>query len=103
MGTVFHFTVVSLLTPFITLFAACDPLIITTARGQIQGKLVPVQHSQVRAFLGIPYGKAPVGKLRFQAPVPADGWQGVKNATQFPKACYQPLGTTPLGRTRAKL
>lgn len=91
MGTSFYLHSFLLLTPLLTSPCdAFDPLIITTKKGQVQGKFVPVQHNQVGAFLGIPYGKPPVGKLRFRPPVPADSWEGVKDATEYPNSCFQP-------------
>lgn len=35
------------------------------------------------AFLGIPYAEAPVGELRFAAPVPRRRWKGVRDATAY--------------------
>jgi len=35
------------------------------------------------AFLGIPFAKAPVGDLRFAAPVPAEPWDGVRDAVEY--------------------
>lgn len=35
------------------------------------------------AFLGIPYAQAPVGDLRFAAPVPPEPWTGVLDATHY--------------------
>uniref|UniRef100_A0A669DHP0 Carboxylic ester hydrolase n=1 Tax=Oreochromis niloticus TaxID=8128 RepID=A0A669DHP0_ORENI len=66
-----------------------DDLVISTSDGKIQGKLLSVLGSDVRAFLGIPYGKPPVGKLRFRVPEPVEKWDGVKDATKFPNSCYQ--------------
>lgn len=38
-------------------------------------------------FLGVPFGKAPVGPLRWKKPVPAEPWDGVRNATEYSMAC----------------
>lgn len=101
MGTSFYLHSVLLLTPLLTSPCdAFDPLIITTKKGQVQGKFVPVQHNQVGAFLGIPYGKPPVGKLRFRPPVPADRWEGVKDATEYPNSCFQ-ANLTHIGKQMA--
>ena len=35
------------------------------------------------AFLGIPFAEAPIGDLRFAAPVPHAPWEGVRDATAF--------------------
>jgi para-nitrobenzyl esterase len=34
-------------------------------------------------FLGIPYAQPPVGPLRFDAPVPPEPWEGVRDATAY--------------------
>ncbi|KAA9108128.1 carboxylesterase/lipase family protein [Microbacterium rhizomatis] len=35
------------------------------------------------AFLGIPFAQAPVGDLRFAAPVPPEPWEGVRDAVEY--------------------
>ena len=41
-------------------------------------------------FFGIPYGKPPFGDLRFAVPEPADGWDGVRDATKFGATAPKP-------------
>jgi para-nitrobenzyl esterase len=63
--------------------------LIKLSTGSIQGKLV----DNTREFLGIPYGKAPVGALRFAPPEPAEPWTSTRDATAFGPSCPQPAGT----------
>jgi bile salt-stimulated lipase len=39
------------------------------------------------AFRGIPYGKPPVGELRFRNPVQHEGWDGVRDALRHANHC----------------
>ncbi|XP_038549846.1 cholinesterase-like [Micropterus salmoides] len=85
-----HLALLILLIHFLTASPATqDDLVIKTRHGAVQGKLLSVLGGHVRAFLGIPYGKPPLGKLRFRAPEPVEGWEGVRDATKFPNCCYQ--------------
>ena len=43
----------------------------------------------MRVYRGIPYAAPPVGDLRWKAPQAAAQWQGVRQATEFSKACWQ--------------
>lgn len=47
------------------------------------GSLLGVERPGSLAFLGIPYAEAPIGDLRFCAPVPHARWEGVREATEF--------------------
>lgn len=71
-----------------------DDLIVATAKGKVRGVRLSVPGSgSILAFLGIPYGKPPIGQLRFRSPEPVEEWAGVKDATHFPNSCCQPLDT----------
>lgn len=59
--------------------------IVTTPLGQISGLKKP----NARLFLGIPYAKAPVGDLRYKAPVPVEPWNGILTADHFGNRCPQ--------------
>uniref|UniRef100_A0A8C4QT41 Carboxylic ester hydrolase n=1 Tax=Eptatretus burgeri TaxID=7764 RepID=A0A8C4QT41_EPTBU len=67
-----------------------DPeVMVWTKDGQVLGKRVEAPLGSVTAFLGIPYGEAPVGERRFKKPEPRQPWKGLLQATQFPNSCYQ--------------
>ncbi|KAJ8676021.1 hypothetical protein QAD02_011807 [Eretmocerus hayati] len=65
--------------------------IVTTADGKIQGSILKsVYGPEYLAFTRIPYGKPPIGPLRFQAPQPAAKWEGVLDGSKqgfFPLHC----------------
>ncbi|QYF73098.1 carboxylesterase/lipase family protein [Cryobacterium sp. PAMC25264] len=53
-----------------------DTVDVSTTAGVVRGRRRPGS----AAFLGIPYAAAPVGELRFAAPVPHPPWSGVLDA-----------------------
>lgn len=52
---------------------------VATAAGTVRGRW----DAESARFLGIPYAQAPIGPLRFAAPVPHAGWGGVRDALAF--------------------
>ncbi|XP_018324114.1 uncharacterized protein LOC108736254 [Agrilus planipennis] len=63
-------------------------VIVKAKQGLLRGKVVEdVRGEKHYAFLGIPYGKPPVGALRFKAPQPADSWSGVRDALEEGNPC----------------
>jgi para-nitrobenzyl esterase len=73
-----------------SLAAWADPKgpVIATDDGPVRGTTI----GQMQAFRGIPYAAAPVGNLRWRAPQPHGGWQGVRDASDFGAHCPQ-VGT----------
>ncbi|KAJ3645078.1 hypothetical protein Zmor_022765 [Zophobas morio] len=66
-----------------------DP-IVTLDQGTLRGSTSTNLRGQVFfKFQGIPYAKAPLGQLRFKAPVPPEPWTGVLDATKEGQISYQ--------------
>jgi para-nitrobenzyl esterase len=55
------------------------------------GTLVGETRDGVNVFRGVPFAKAPVGELRWKAPVKADAWAGDRYAVAFEPPCPQPV------------
>ena len=64
--------------------AAVDT-VVETMSGPVQG--VWNSASEVYSFRGIPYAKAPTGKLRFADPEPTDKWLSPINVSEFGAGC----------------
>lgn len=73
---------------------AADP---SSQRTLGQGPVVghAAEEGQVHGWRGLPYAAPPVGPLRWRAPDPAAGWEGVRQATVSGNRCVQ-LGGEPV-------
>jgi para-nitrobenzyl esterase len=60
--------------------------VVKAAVGSIAGR----KEGELRVFKGIPFALPPVGPARWKPPVPTPQWTGVKQATEFGPACFQP-------------
>ncbi|XP_074595743.1 acetylcholinesterase-like [Brevipalpus obovatus] len=82
---------------YLALFGAytCEPLektpIIKTDSGKVFGFIKRYSIGDVAYFDGIPYGKPPVGELRFAKTQPAEKWNDVLDATEEASYCYEPI------------
>ena len=68
-----------------------ETVVVSTPTGPMKG--VKTKNKQtgetLHEFRGIPYGKPPVGELRFEKPKPIDNWKETLDATSFGAACPQ--------------
>lgn len=73
--------------------AMAAPAPVKVEGGQVQG----VADGSLTVYKGIPFAAPPVGDLRWRAPQPVTGWQGVREATQFGPGCIPGMGGPPTG------
>lgn len=59
--------------------------------GPIKGLQYKTDKGMVNTYFSIPYGKSPVGPLRFKAPEPVEPWIEALEATRQPNCCMQPI------------
>ncbi|XP_061709566.1 esterase E4-like [Cydia pomonella] len=69
-----------------------DP-VVTVKQGKLQGAIDTLYDgSTYYGFKGIPYAQAPLGQLRFRAPLPPQSWKGIRQATEYGSICAQNEG-----------
>lgn len=68
--------------------AADGPMVRQTTTGKIEG-VDDSASSGTYFWKGVPFAKAPVGELRWRAPVVPDAWSGIRPAKTFGAACLQ--------------
>ncbi|KAG1696623.1 Acetylcholinesterase [Nymphon striatum] len=64
-------------------------VVVNTSSGAIRGTLETWKNTKIEAFLGIPFGKPPIGNRRFSRPEAMSPWKGIYNATEFKPDCIQ--------------
>ena len=77
---------------FIVIFSSTELLsayVIKTSLGAIRGTVEKsINGSEFYSFKGIPFAEPPIGKLRFQKPLPKKPWDGIFEANQHTE-CVQ--------------
>lgn len=64
--------------------------VITTKDGPVQGHIKYSRDGkEYWQFLSLPYAMPPIGKRRFEPPLPAKPWNNVRDATSYPPNCAQ--------------
>ncbi|KAM8947586.1 fatty acyl-CoA hydrolase precursor, medium chain-like [Pelodytes ibericus] len=65
--------------------------VVNTKYGKLLGETMMVKGTDrpVHTFLGVPFAKPPVGKLRFAPPQPPAPWSSVRDATKDAPICVQ--------------
>ncbi|XP_058026047.1 cholinesterase-like [Ahaetulla prasina] len=75
--------------PLVSSSASKGDTVVITRSGPIKGKRFLAGLRSVTAYLGIPYAEPPLGKLRFQKPLPHQPWKQTLEATSFGNSCPQ--------------
>jgi len=66
-------------------------VVLDTKLGKIKGQAMQsvLSGKTFYSFKGIPYGKPPIGHLRFKDPEPFGAWEGIRDALQDGNSCVQ--------------
>ncbi len=65
---------------------ASSDAVVNSPAGQVKG----ATEGDLRVFKGIPFARPPIGPRRWQPPQALPRWEGVREATAFGPACFQP-------------
>ncbi|XP_060534151.1 juvenile hormone esterase-like [Cylas formicarius] len=71
---------------FVSVALAAD-LIVDLPDGRIQGTVITNENKSYYAYRGIPFATPPLGKLRFQAPLPPQPWDGILETKESKDCC----------------
>ena len=70
---------------------ANDRVQVTANSGPVVGETITAEYRPIARFLGVPYARPPVGKLRFRKPLPVQKWDKPLDASHWPKSCFQDM------------
>jgi len=72
---------------------SCQEVLLEISQGILRGRTATNQDGGLfYSFQNIPYAQPPINELRFKAPVPADGWEDIRDATTDVPNCWQFAG-----------
>jgi para-nitrobenzyl esterase len=71
--------------PLVLSTSLADELTVEVEQGLVHGAV----SGETLAFKGIPFAEPPIGALRWQKPVNAQAWSGVRDASAFGSMCLQ--------------
>ncbi|XP_014679984.1 PREDICTED: acetylcholinesterase-like, partial [Priapulus caudatus] len=95
---------VSLLLAGGALAATSPSVVVATTKGPVRGYLHRAATGKpAYTYLGIPYGKPPIGERRFRKPEPVDSWVKEYNASEFSASCWQSVDTFFAGFAGAEM
>lgn len=64
--------------------------VVQTRNGLVQGQEETYDvFRRINTFKGIPYGRAPIGNMRFREAIPPASWTGVRRAWEYGQRCPQ--------------
>ncbi|XP_060526553.1 juvenile hormone esterase-like [Cylas formicarius] len=67
--------------------ALAQDLVVDLPDGTIRGSEITFQNKSYYAYRGIPFATPPLGKLRFQAPLPPEPWDGILETNETKSCC----------------
>src|SRR5665811_1007453 len=74
-----------------------DKLVIEIPQGKLRGNVLQSREGRdYYAFYKIPYAQPPTGERRFESPLPAGNWTGIRNETEVAPQCLQKSKYSPI-------
>ncbi|XP_033221036.1 esterase SG1-like [Belonocnema kinseyi] len=93
-----RFVVALFMLNFVKTFSSNNDPLVKIPQGLLKGTHLETRNGRkISVFLGIPYAKPPIGKLRFRSPVPAEKWKGLRLAHTEGNMCPQLKSKNLLG------